>query len=468
MIPKTNAGTINGTIGGVVTLTNGLSINLPANAVVNATTNTSYTGIVNVSAHWLDPTAADLPSKMPGDLRAINTDGNLKLLTTYGMAAVELTGSSGELLQIATGKKATLNFPIPSSIASSAPASIPLWYFDENNGLWKEEGNATKNGNNYVGEVSHFSFWNVDVPGSFVQLSATIITDYQNNPLQFAKVKISVVGNPANFRYGYTDANGFVIGAVPANTQLLFEVYGNVNCTTSLYSQNVTTTTTNVSLGTITIPTSVNNMAIVTGTVIDCSNAPVTNGYVMVWGATAYSHFTLSNTGTYTGILSLCSNTSAPVTITAEDLSTHMTGSPVSTTIVQGSNTIPVIQVCSTIQQEYVNITKNGVSQNYQYLLVLGNASNYGIGFYSNATLTVPAGNFQFSQTGIGMGSLQDLTYLALGSSVMNMPNPVKVNITEYGAIGQYIAGNFSGNFTQPPSNTPYTISCDFRVKRLF
>lgn len=41
---------------------------------------------------------------MPGDLRGIDTDGYMKGLTTYGMAAVELTGAGGESLQIADGK----------------------------------------------------------------------------------------------------------------------------------------------------------------------------------------------------------------------------------------------------------------------------------------------------------------------------------------------------------------------------
>jgi hypothetical protein len=35
-----------------------------------------------------------------------------------------------------------------------------LWSFDEAKGLWKEEGQAIKTGSNYVGDVSHFSFWN--------------------------------------------------------------------------------------------------------------------------------------------------------------------------------------------------------------------------------------------------------------------------------------------------------------------
>ncbi|MBP9098394.1 MAG: carboxypeptidase regulatory-like domain-containing protein, partial [Ferruginibacter sp.] len=166
LIPKTISGSINGSTGGNVTLTNGLVIALPANGVVNAATNVAYTGNVNVSAHWINPTASDLNQEMPGDLRGISTDGSLKTLTTFGMAAVELTGASGELLQIATGQKATLTMPIPAAILSNAPATIPLWSFDEAKGLWKEEGQAIKTGNTYVGDVSHFSFWNCDVPNN--------------------------------------------------------------------------------------------------------------------------------------------------------------------------------------------------------------------------------------------------------------------------------------------------------------
>lgn len=111
---------------------------------------------------------------MPGDLRGISTDGSLKTLTTYGMAAVELTGALGELLQIAPGQKASLTMPIPVAILSNAPATIPLWSFDEAKGLWKEEGQAIKTGSNYVGDVSHFSFWNCDVPNNYVQFNCTV------------------------------------------------------------------------------------------------------------------------------------------------------------------------------------------------------------------------------------------------------------------------------------------------------
>lgn len=108
LIPKTAAAIIDAAIGGSATLTAGLSVALPANAVVNAATNASYTGSVTVIAIWIDPTSNDLNSTMPGDLRGLDKNGFIKLLTTYGMCAVELTGAAGELLQVANNKKATL------------------------------------------------------------------------------------------------------------------------------------------------------------------------------------------------------------------------------------------------------------------------------------------------------------------------------------------------------------------------
>jgi hypothetical protein len=475
LIPKTNSGTINSATGGNLTMTNGLAITLPANSVINLATGAAYTGTINLAAYWINPASADLPGFMPGDLRGINTAGNAQLLTTYGMAAVELTGSGGELLQVAAGKKATVSLPIPSSLSSSAPATIPLWYFDEDKGLWIEEGIGTRSGNNYTGEVSHFSFWNFDVPGSFVQLDATIVTSTggastSTQPLPYAKVKISEIGNPANFRYGYTDAAGYVKGPVPLNAQLLFEVYGNTNCTTPIYTQNVSTTTTNISLGTITVTVS-NSVAMVTGSVVNCLNAPITNGYVMLLNGSAYIRCNLSNTGTFSGTVLLCNNSATAITLIAEDLTSGMTSGSITHQVVPGNNTIPVIQVCNNnTQQQYIHLIKNGVAQNYNYLMVSNfTTTSYGTSFFSDPAMTIPGGHIQFTQSGVAPGSIQALISCSVGSGNLVMNNlPVNVTITEFGAIGEYIAGNYSASFTQPPSNAQYAITCNFRFKRYY
>lgn len=44
---------------------------------------------------------------------------------------------------------------------------------------------------------------------------------------------------------------------------------------------------------------------------------------------------------------------------------------------------------------------------------------------------------------------------------------PILINFTEFGPVGQYISGNFSGVFRGgPPNNTIYNITCSFRLRR--
>ena len=475
LIPKINAGTINATAGGAVTLANGLSITLPANAVVNATTNAAYTGSVNVSAYWINPTAADLPNIMPGDLRGINTAGNLQLLITYGMAAIELTGSSGELLQIATGKKATLSLPIPASILSSAPATIPLWYFDEAKGLWKQEGAATKTGNNYVGEVSHFSFWNCDAPISYVQFNCTLF-DQNSRPLPYSFVKISVISNPANATSGLTNTAGYVAGLVPDNAQLKMEVFSDASCTTiPIYTQTFTTTNTNISLGTIII----NNPAVVlnvSGTTTNCSNSTLSQGLVVIKYGNRFYLYPITN-GTYNFNIPVC-NSPATVSISVVDLSNQQTSLPMSYVLNAGNNTIPNIQACGTVPLEYAyyvvdgtpyyKATGNAYFSQFLYVPPAPQTQTDAFGVYLDPASTVPHSGFSVERP----ASFPINTAPLLGFNIYNIvsgipfPNPITVYYTEFGNIGQYIAGNFSGSIRNNTTNVNYNISCSFRIKR--
>jgi len=465
LILKTNIGNINGTNGGAVTLANGLSIALPAGAVVNAATNSAYTGTVNIAASWINPVAADLNSIMPGDLRGIDKDGALKLLQTFGMAAVELTGASGELLQVAPGKKATLSLSIPASLVSSAPATIPLWYFDEAKGLWKEEGSATKTGSTYTGEVSHFSFWNYDVPNNLVLFNCTL-KDIAGNPIPYAFVRVTIAGTGIS-GCGYTDASGYVGGAVPNNAQLILDVYPTYNCSSSVYTQPFTTTTVNISLGVITVTN--NLMAIVSGTVTNCFNIPVSNGYVLMSEGSYYSRYNLSNTGTFSFSTLLCTN-NVPVTIMVQDLTALQASSPLPYTLAYGNNAVGNIAACGTQIQEYVNYSINGV--NYSMASPPDNINETGYGT-NNIFINASAGN-----TFVGIQYYRPNTPLSIPGNLtgfmsshindsITIATPIPVNITEFGNIGQHVSGNFSGILTSMINPTvTYNVTCNFRTKR--
>ncbi len=479
LIPKTNAGTINASVGGNVALSNGINITLPSNAVVVASGSTAYNGSVNIAASWINPEASDLTEIMPGDLRGLDSEGLLKGLTTYGMVAVELTGDAGQLLQIANGKKATITMPLSGTLSAAAPQSIPLWYFDESNGLWKQDGTANKNGNNYVGEVSHFSFWNCDLPNATVPLTFTVV-DAGGNPI--ANTHVEIVPTTANLWAhigGWTDSTGYVSVLVTANTGYNLSIYG--SCTSSSgtpnYSQSFSVTTTPVNLGNIVLPTS--NISTVTGTITDCSGNPVTNGDIIVVNGYYYARYPVDNNGNYSFSIVICDGSMA-VNLIAEDINNSQQNTPVAYTLVTGTNTISNIQACSINTNTFIHCTVDGITTNLAPPVdTLSHTGNGGTAIsYINGSSNTWNATFVglgFNNAGIAAGSPQMLTNFstsAINNGLETTGFAILVHITEYGPVGEYIAGNFSGTVydspSGPPIALPYQVVCSFRVRRTF
>ena len=468
LIPKTTAGTINGAAGGAVTVNNGLHISFVPNGIIDAATGATYTGTVNVAAFWINPVASDLNRIMPGDLRGINADGVTKGLTTYGMAAVELTGANGELLQIAPGKKANLTMTIPASILAYAPASIPLWYFDEKLGLWTEQGSAIKTGNTYSGDVSHFSFWNLDEPQPVVHFSCTVV-DATGKPVKNALIKISSVSNPNAAGWGFTNGEGYVAGPVPANTPLLLEIKGDEGCGTPVYTQNFTTTNSNISLGRITVNASA-GMATVAGTLTDCSDKPITNGCVILQKNGEYYRYPVGVNGVYNFKTLLCSST-ANVNLMAYDATAAQYSAAANYTLTIGKITNVALQACGgTGDGQYINYTINGLSHSFtspaanfapvtpgnNFLFAASNSNNEEV-------------SLQFPAADVMNNSSRPLGFFLANqiNEALTMVSPVQVNITDHGSsTDAVLTGNFSGTFRgAAPNYKSYNISCSFSLR---
>jgi len=285
LVKKTISGSFNNASGGKITIATGGNIVFGANAIA-LKTGGAYTGTVNVSAYFLDPTTANCFKEMPGDLRGINNSNSEQVLTSYGMIAVELQGSNGEALQIATGKTATLSFPIATSIQANAPATIPLWFFDETKGMWVEQGSATKTGNNYVGTVNHFTWWNADYGGVFINYKVKFV-GFHFFPVSNALVTLTrkaTGGNWSSSSTGITTSDGSISGRIPYNEILEMKVYASPQCFNSIYTATIGPFTQNTDGGLITINNSSANgqTVAITGTVVNCNNNPVTNGYAII------------------------------------------------------------------------------------------------------------------------------------------------------------------------------------------
>ncbi|HUP10993.1 MAG TPA: carboxypeptidase-like regulatory domain-containing protein, partial [Niastella sp.] len=215
LIKKTVSGTVSASSGGNIAVEGGGNIVFSGNSFVNTAGNSAYSGTVSVSTFFLNPTASNFNEIMPGALRGITAANEETGLQSFGMMAIELTGAGGEKLQLAAGKTATLTFPIPAELLKDAPNTIPLWSFNDTTGLWKEEGSATKQGNNYVGTVSHFSFWNCDYPYSVVNFKA-LVKDQNGNIFANGRVVMGVTTDKyTSYSTGITDSTGWVGGLIP-------------------------------------------------------------------------------------------------------------------------------------------------------------------------------------------------------------------------------------------------------------
>jgi hypothetical protein len=475
MVPKTDVGSINAASGGTVNTPDGASVVLPSNAVVVAATNAAYSGNIHVAAHLYNQADLNQWSKMmPGDLRGTDSAAHLRILKSYGMLAVELTGDAGELLQIAAGKEATITTPIPSTLVADAPANIPLWSFDVTKGLWRQEGTTTKNGNNYTGKVKHFSFWDGATGTPVVNFTAQIV----NSAMQaIGNIFICIrrADDPNIGTSAFTNNQGTVSGAVLANTELVLQVYTLCGGTSLVYSQNFTTTNSDVDMGTISA--NLGDLVTVTGRVVDCNNVPITDGWVLLWIANVTWHMPVVN-GNIVFSTTSCSN------MTSSYLAVNWGGSQQgltqSFTLVPGANNLGTIQACGVSTVEFVDYSiDNGATihltqprDTQKMLATYDGLSETNIITIDRDGNPVPNMSFAFNGgTSLGTGHTTDLIdsrgFPSGRANAYSPYTPLTVTVTEFGVRGGFIAGSFEGHVQDQNDHTDHLVRCTFRVRRI-
>ena len=477
LVKKSSAGTISSAAGGSVTLANGSKVTLSSNAVVKASGGAAYTGSINVYASYIDPAAADIAQTVPGSFMADDKDNRRVILKSYGMLAVELESSSGEKLQIAPGSVATLTTPIPSSLLTTAPATIPLWYVDERTGLWKEEGAATKNGNNYVGDVKHFSFWNCDQGFPAINLSLTL-KEGAGIPIAEAEVRLTRIANELQ-GYGWTDVLGQVSGLVPVNENLLLEILD--PCGNVVYSRNIGPFTTNTDLGVISLPNfSSSSLLTIKGRLKSCNGALVTNGFAIINYENSSRHSSVNNNGEFASCFITCAGSPSTCAVTGVDAAASQQSDPISVAI-----TLPVtnsgdIFACGVSAVQFINYAIDGT----QYSLTsAANDSLVGYTYGSNQpyyswisgnnSSTTPS-NSRYLTLYFSHDPAPG-TYNVNSISVQsNIPNdsafvvaPFTITLTNYPAnAGGFFEGTFTGRYKYLVSGAIHNIAGSFRVRK--
>lgn len=296
----------NSSSGYTVSLNGDSEIIFPADAFVTAS-GTPYSGAVKVTAHAIYTDNPDFGKIIPGgDLLARDINNETTMLTSFGMAGAEIYDNAGNRLKLAPGKTAQIRFSITAAQSGSAPPTIALWHFDEAESIWKEEGTATRNGNYYEANVSHFSWWNCDYPCEYTYLTMNVV-DCSGFPLANYVIELTDQ-NSGQATIGYTNSNGSCSGIIPANVLINVEIR-NLQNSSIIYQGIIGPFATNSTMNIISVAINPVNCSGINGQITNCqgnnisATVVLTNNNMPVAAQTVVNgnfSFTNLSPGTYT------------------------------------------------------------------------------------------------------------------------------------------------------------------------
>lgn len=445
----------------------GMKVELPTGLTRSGT---AYSGSAKAYMRYVSPRARNLSALMPGgDFVGQAASGTTQALITYGAVQVQLKDNAGQDLELKSGQTATVRFPANGSTL----ASIPLWHFDEAAGIWKEEGSATLQGNEYVGTVSHFSSWNLDI-GTGEGGVKGIIRDCNGNPLSAVKLKIGQ-------KSVYTDEDGSFFASVPAATSFTIS--------TDWPTGNVTSAPLTVSAGAIQEVGSVLPCApSVYGRLLSCGGSPLQGSVILYSSDNKVVAFAVSGSdgkfvvaGPANEQVRLLAGTESDNTLFA-DTSFRM---PIGAA---GSRNLGDIRLCDTASGNdttnpvgntgRVAYTLNGDGRSNQVNTVAGYGQAYRVSADNYMVMTAAqstGGNgsitvqMSFSPAAVGTYILNGdnnnvgaLTYTSgnqTTSYFTDATHTLTLQVTEVGPVGGKIRGTFSGTMFKLDPDSPTTVT---------
>ncbi|MDB2493868.1 carboxypeptidase-like regulatory domain-containing protein [Flavobacteriaceae bacterium] len=478
LLPQTVTRTVSSGTTATVSLSNGAAVDL-SGAYSNAD-GSDYTGDVQVTLHLLNPTDDNMQQQMPGMLLAENLQNEARMLETLGMLAIELRSDTGEKLNLSEETTATISVPLDPETLAGAPNEIPLWYFDEENGYWIEEGSATLQGTKYVGTVSHFSFWNCDIPTEYVNICMNI-TDSNNRPL--SNIQVLIESEINGMGSGYTNDSGEVCGIIPANQTLnlqyfLHNICNNIEIpnsseTVGPFSED---TTLDIMLDALEVE---EYLETITGVFTTCDGDAVVNGYVEGSIGNGIPFYSIVTDGIYE-INVLSCNENASISITGFDFDNLQSTGEINYTLTSPETELGNLSACDTIDEfiqysiddgpvEYVvsNIYVS-VQSDYIDIQYFSNDQSWENCFWIRGNLDSNYPNFE------GMYSFGYEDTVTTGFYFVEtcpvfpseVNNEITFNLSSFGnSVGEYIDINFGGDY-EDYQGVSHTISGVIHVKR--
>jgi hypothetical protein len=427
-------------------LPDGSGIELSPNSVQLAN-GTLASGNINVSIVHLSPSDPDFELKAPGgDFIGINTAAEEMQLVSYGMLMVEMTDNSGNQLELVPGNTSVVRMKVPADQLASAPATIPLWHFDETSGKWREEGSASLQGDTYVGTVTHFSTWNCDFPTERGTVKGNV-RDCLGNLLPGIRVRIGQ-------RTAFTDAAGEYEVFAPTGISIDVAVES-----PELGISSAPVSVSPISAGSVnTVPTiSVACPAYLTFN-LNCSSGSAFKAVVSAsWGNNSVSGSKLSP-GSFRLAVPANGQT-ASVLITNLFNGQSYNQSVTFPNVAGGETAVGTFDLCTaagatvnttfTIDGDLFNnqtITIQAIPLAAFSIYSIDNDMTAGVSAESNYSFSL---NFPGKQTGPQSSNDTNAVVATLvnGGNTWVADSLLNINVTEYGPVGGRVKGTFNGIF---------------------
>jgi hypothetical protein len=253
LLRRAPAVVINATNGGRVTFAQGGGLTIPPRSLVDPG-GKLLTGDVRVSLTYLDFSDPKQIRSAPGDFTATMRDNSVRTLESFGIFEAYLEDLGGRRADLASGKTAIINLPIPRSNLGNVPRTIGLFSFGTTSGRWMEAGTLIRSddGLTYNGTISTLDVnWNGDDPVDTTCIRVQVFEPHFPNPPHgppAVNSHVTATGVSYNGSSdGYTDSNGFVCLLVKRNSQVSLQAFSTQ--VSSYVSVPIVITTPNIASG---------------------------------------------------------------------------------------------------------------------------------------------------------------------------------------------------------------------------
>ena len=199
------------------------SIEITENTLVDSNGNV-FAGSINGKLTFLNP--SQISDVMPGDYL---TNGGTTPIESFGGIAARFADEfdASNTFKLKNGSTAVIRIPVRSKndliTDEIAPATKNLYYFNETNGTWVQEGIASyvHAGSNsyYEGKISRLGIWSTNDVYSSINISGCVV-DLNNNPLSGISV-ITDGDNYSGMTASRTDSSGNFTIKAKANSEVL-------------------------------------------------------------------------------------------------------------------------------------------------------------------------------------------------------------------------------------------------------